>query len=538
MLESRHKGCRNPDLELTHPFKTKPFNHQMQVWEQSRDASSFAVFWEQGTGKTKVTIDTLVHQFLQGTVDTLLVIAPGGVDRNWITDELPAHLPDELAAQMMTVNYKTKKSKTRWHQQELAQLVHHKGLSVLTMSYDAFVTKDGKQAAWNLMRKRKVFMVLDEAHAIKTPGALRTKAILSSGKYVTTRRILTGTPVAQGPFDVYSQMKFLDEDFWKKRGIYTFTAFKQHFGVWTKGFGQGRQFDVLEEYKNLDELYEILQGTSSRVLKEDVLDLPPKLYSKRYFEMSPEQCRLYNEMKRDFSVEIERVDAKPCSFCSGRGTLEYDAGEWGTLEEPCADCRGSGLEVDIIDATLPIVRLLRMQQITCGYLPTNEEDGSFHLLGNSLPRLDSLVEWAEPLGHKAIVWSRFSKDIDLIMDALGSKAVRYDGKIDEDACERSKNAFQKGDAQFFVGNPAKGATGLTLHAARSMFYYTNNFKLIDRLQSEDRAHRIGQEHPVGYTDLVALCDGAPTVDNNIVTALRAKLEIASIINGDRLKEWL
>ena len=209
---------------MTHPFKTKPFSHQREVWDQSKDLASFAVFWEQGTGKTKVTIDTLAHQYLSGLVDTLLVVAPGGVDRNWITDELPAHLPDEIAAQMMSVNFKTKKSATKWHQQELAQLVHHKGLAVLTISYDAFVSKSGKQAVWNLMRGRKVFMVLDEAHAIKTPSAQRTKAILGSGKYVSTKRILTGTPVAQGPFDIFSQMKFLDEDFWKKRGIYTFTA--------------------------------------------------------------------------------------------------------------------------------------------------------------------------------------------------------------------------------------------------------------------------------------------------------------------------
>lgn len=523
---------------LTHPFKTKPFSHQLEVWEQSRDMASFAVFWEQGTGKTKLVIDTLAAQFLEGRVDCLLVVAPSGVDRNWITDELPAHLPDEIAQQMMAVNYRSQKAQTKWHQQELSQLVHHKGLSVLTISYDAFVTNAGKAFAWRLMKSRKIFYVLDEAHAIKTPSAKRTKAILGSSKYAETRRILTGTPVAQGPFDIYSQMRFLDPEFWSRRGIYTFTAFKRHFGVWEVGYGNGRQFDVLKEYKNLDELYEILQGSSSRVLKEDVLDLPPKLYSKRYFEMSREQERLYEQLSREFVVELERPGGEACSYCAGRGIIEQDAGEWGILEEPCASCGGSGVESDIVDADLAIVRLLRLQQITCGYLPVGE-DGEFRDLDARNNRLDSLLEWTEGTPHKAIIWARFSRDIDLIMDALGGRAVRYDGQVDDDEAERSKNAFQRGDAQWFVGNPAKGATGLTLHAAQSVHYYNNNFKLIDRLQSEDRAHRIGQEHPVNYTDMVALFqDGRHTVDNNIVKALREKLQISSLITGDRLKDWL
>lgn len=523
---------------MDHPFKTKPFSHQLEVWEKSKDLSSFAVFWEQGTGKSKLTIDSFVAQYLAGTVDTLLVVAPSGVDRNWITDELPSHLPDELYAKMMAVNFKTKKSKTKWHQAELSQLVHHKGPAVLTISYDAFVTDAGKDIIWRLMKGRKLFYVLDEAHNIKTPSAKRTKSILASSKFAATRRILTGTPIAQGPFDVYSQVRFLEPNFWSRHGLYTFTAFKQHFGVWEKGYSSMGQFDVLKEYKNLDQLYEILASMSSRVLKEDVLDLPPKLYSKRYFEMSPEQERMYHQMTSEFMVELQDTEGHQCTYCAGKGILEQDAGAWGILEEPCPSCAGSGIETEIVDADLAIVRLLRLQQITCGYLPVGE-DGEFREIDNKNRRLDSLVEWSEGTHNKAIIWARFSRDIDLLMDALGARAVRYDGQVDEDQRAWAKKEFQHGDAQWFVGNPAAGATGLTLTAATSMTYYNNNFKLIDRLQSEDRAHRIGQEHPVNYTDMVAVfADGRTTVDNNIVKALREKLEIASLITGDRLKEWL
>jgi SNF2 family DNA or RNA helicase len=121
------------------------------------------------------------------------------------------------------------------------------------------------------------------------------------------------------------------------------------------------------------------------------------------------------------------------------------------------------------------------------------------------------------------------------MDLLGKDAVRYDGSVDEDQAERNKLAFQAGDAKWFVGTAAKGGPGLTLTQAKTMVYFSNSFKLIDRLQSEDRAHRAGMdEHPVNYIDIVA----NNTVDEQIVTNLRNKRDIASTIQGDEWKEWI
>jgi len=514
--------------------KTKPFKHQADVLKESAAQRSFAVFWEQGTGKTKLTIDNISAAYLAGEIDAVIVVAPGGVDRNWITDEIPAHMPQEVVDKMSAVLYQSQKSVTKWHQAELARLLHHSGLAFLAISYDAFMTKKGKNYIWKFLKKRRVFYVLDESHNVKSPGAKRTISIVASGVYARFRRLLTGTPVANGPFDVYSQMKFLEADFWKPHGFYTFAEFKSHFGEFEKkdiyvAGGDKREIDVLLNYRNLDELYEILDKAGSRVTKDEVLDLPPKLFSKRYFDLTAEQEKHYNELKTQFMTEVGG-DVK-CSECKGTGVYQTDL-----FEESCPSCGGYGEVKHVVDAPLAITRLLRLQQVTCGYLPTGDEQ-KLTPLGNRNPRLETLHEIIEPLGHKSIIWARFTHDIDLIMDMLeriGRRPVRYDGKISAEECARSKEAFQHGDATDFVGNPAKGKEGLTLWQARTVVYYNNSFKLIDRLQSEDRAHRIGQEHPVNYIDIQAY----GTVDVGITDALRAKFDIATQITGDKFKEWI
>ncbi len=483
-------------------FKLPPFAHQLQEWTEHRQEAARAIFWEQGTGKTKLMIDTMCALFQEGLIDGVVVVAPSGVDRNWLTDELPAHLTDSVRPRTSAFHYRSAKARTKWHQAEAARLLHHSGLAILMLSYDAFMTDLAKEYVWKFLKRRKVLYILDESHNVKTPAAKRTQSVVKSGRYAPFRRLLTGTPVSQGPFDIYSQMKFLNPEFWHPLGIHTFSEFKTHFGEWDRGYNsiQKREYEILTGYQNVEELYDFIQAHSSRVLKEDVLDLPPKLYSSRYFELSPTQRRAYEQLRSEYLAE---------------------------------------LDMGVVTADLAIVRMLRMQQVLCGYLPQDDDDPKLVPLGNSNPRLELLEEITEGLSHPAIIWSRFSNDISLICDMLGSRAVRYDGRISDDECERGKIAFQRGDAQFFVGNQQKGSTGLTLHMAKTMIYYTNNFKLIDRLQSEDRAHRAGMDdNPVNYIDIAGEIDGDPTLDIHTIKALRAKLDIASRVNGDKLKEWI
>lgn len=571
---------------VPYEFKTVPFKHQLEEWERSREEVARAIFWEQGTGKSKLTIDTACWLWMRGLIDGVLVIAPNGVHRNWVEKEIPDHVPDAIMPRIRAFHYQSPRADTKWHKAAVRAVTRHEGFAWLTMSYEAFTTAAGKRALIDFFNRRRLLYVLDEGHYIKTPDAERTKSILRSAKFAPFRRVLTGTPIAQGPFDAYTQIKFLVEDYWKGAKLGTFTEFRAHFGVFEKVWNpnikralnpetqrwesvNGARVDVLKGYRRLDELNALLRPVSSRVTKDDVLDLPPKLYNKRFFAMTPEQAKLYRQLRDEYIVwlemggiekEAEALGDAPrpevCGACAGKREIELDGYVY-----PCPDCAD---QVDALgqDGTTPIIaalaitRLLRLQQITCGYLPTDDEDEPLYVIPGANRRLDLLCDLVAESGQKTIVWARFQMDITLILKELarrGIKAVRYDGLASDDERAEAKARFQgeraiydrgqvvgrevvppEEQAQVFVGNPAAGATGLTLTAARSVIYYSNSFKLIDRLQSEDRAHRIGQTNSVLYVDLVA----EESVDEKIVEALRNKFNVASQITGDRLKEWL
>lgn len=511
--------------------KTKPLDHQRKQFEEHGLEPAWALLWEQGTGKTKELLDEMGALISNGVVNAVIVIAPNGVHMNWLKDEIPKHVPEELRSRLHPHVYQTVKAETKWHQRAVDKCVKSEGIPMMLFSYEGFVTPKGKKAAWRLLQHKDVLFIADEAHHIKTPGAQKTKTILAASKYTNHKRISTGTPVAVGPFDLYSQLKFVKYDIWDQIGCSTFAAFKTFFGVWEKGYNkkQGREYDVLVSYKNLHILNEILNSISSRVLKSEVLDLPPKLYTNRYYEMTPKQRELYEALEEEFMID------------------------WG-------DGR-------ITNASLAIVRLLRFQQVLCGYIPFEDEMGNkgVEMIAGKNPRLDCLHEAVEDLPHQAIVWARFTKDIDLIADRLrgdGKKISRYDGTMSDDQLLKSKQAFNAGETDFFLGNQAMGSEGLTLNGAKSTFYYNNTFRFIHRLQSEDRNHRIGQdgaEHEVHvqedpyaqwqdappekvpsrqvgvlYTDLIC----QDSVDEHFIRNLLAKQDVASKITGDQLKAWI
>lgn len=485
---------------MSYQFHTKPFAHQEEVWAQSRDLKAFAAFWEQGTGKSKLTIDTLGHLYTEGEVDGAIIVAPNGVHRNWITDELPTHLSPDIP--LLSHAYSAPSAGTKRHQAEVAALLGHRGLPLLAISYDAWMTDTGKKAVWNMMRKRRCLLALDESHRIKTPSARRTRSILAGGKHAPYRRVLSGTPVTNGPFDIYTQVSFLDPDFWRRElDIGSFTAFKAFFGVWDKGWNdaQQREFDMLVGYQNLDQLAAAIKLISSRVTKDDVLDLPPKLFTKRYYEMSPAQRRVYDSVENEFMAWL-------------------DSGE-------------------LVTAPLAITRMLRLQQVLCGYIPVDGEDEPTELIERDKnPRLKLLRDTMEDVNGKTIIWATWTRDIEMILHMLremGRNPVRYDGRVSDDERQRAKDAFKHGDATDFVAN-SQMSEGLTLNEAKTTIYYNNSYKLIDRLQTEDRNHRIGQNDHVTYIDLV--CPG--TRDERAIDALVAKLDVANVIMGDKQKGWI
>ncbi len=494
---------------VVYNFKTDPYPHQQEEFDYSKDLPIRAIFWEQQTGKTKVIIDTACHLYVNKKIEALFVVAPNGVHRNWVTDELPAHMPDDMLRRARFHFYQSKRASTKWHKLAVKRVTnHHKGLAVLTMTYDAFVTKLGKRAAWDFMKDRPIMYVLDESHRIKTPSAKRTRSIVTSGKFGAYKRILSGTPVAAGPFDVYTPMRFLDGKFWHPHGFYKFETYRYHFGIYKdnphltitdRRTGEEKPVAHCVGYHRLEELHDILAPVSSRVTKDNVLPgLPPKVYNKKYFDLTPKQRAVYDEFKEEFIVELD-----------------------------------SGL---ILSEPLALVRLLRLHQITSNYVPTDDEDTEPTVEidpGNNV-RLEALFDLLKDIPRQTIIWARFTRDIDKIIEALEGQAVRYDGQVGEDDRAANKAMFQAGEAKFFVGNAQAGAEGLSLKMAKYVIYYNNSFRLVDRLQSEDRAHGIGQEEQVGYWDIIA----NDTVDLDIVKNLVKKVNLSNKILGDKFREWL
>lgn len=480
------------------------YAHQAEWLRKTKDLEYFACFWDQGTGKTRFILDTMVHLAKAKHIDAMLVLAPNGVHQMWIDDEVPTWVPQHKA--ITSCYYTAGKAKTIRHQKMLDDLLYAP-FSILAMSYDAIMTKRGRAFARTFLKQRKVLMVCDESTAIKTPSAKRTQTIVAAGAHAAYRRILTGTPADSGPFDVYTQMRFLNPVFWKDNGVQTFSEFKTYFGIFQKQMATrtdprtGRliqyEYDNLVSYRNLTKLRDILKGSSSRVEKDVVLDLPPKVFTKIYYELSPTQKRVYREI-RDEAMTF--------------------------------------LGDELITVPLVLTRLLRMQQVICGYIPPETGEPEIEIDPGKNARLDALRQALETVQGQCIIWARFNKDIDQIMEILGSEAAQCDGRVAAEIRQQCIKDFQAGKLKYIVSKPqTKGMSrGQTLTQASTVIYYSNTFSLEDRRQSEDRAHRGGLKHTVTYIDIVA----PGTIDTRIISSLRNKKDVASTITGDTLKEWI
>lgn len=481
-------------------FKQTPYPHQLEIFDETKGREAHAIFWEMGCGKTKTALDIAAWQYLEGHIDTLFVVAPRGVHRNWITDEVPEHLSPDVE-NFHAVWYQGSRMGGKKYAKEMSDALAFDGLLIIAVNYDATITKRGKAYCNRIMGERKgVMMVLDESPRIKNPTAKRTKAITKLGDKAVSRRILTGTPITNGPFDAYSQIRFLDAGFWPSRHFGTYNAFKNHYGIYNVQYlSDGRKFNALVGYRNVDSLYDILSPVCDRKTKETVLDLPPKIYTKRYIELTKEQKRMYAEL-RDHSITF------------------LNSGE-------------------MVTAQIVLVEMLRLQTIISGFVTTEMEQEIRDIEGGN-PRIEEVIDTlADCAPQQTIIWARFKHDIDLISERL-TKAeishVTYDGRTSDHDRAQAIADFRSGKARVFLANPAAAGEGLTLIEATVVLNYSHSFKLAERLQSEDRCHRIGQTEPVLYVDFV--CPG--TIDEKVVGALRLKMNIASMINGDTYREWI
>ena len=445
-----------------------------------------------GTGKSFMLINNIAMLYDQGRINAVLIVAPKGVYRNWVDTEIPKHMPEHVVYRVALWSATPRKAE----QQALDSMFEiTEDLKILVMNIEAFSTPRGTKFAQRFLFVHNAMMAIDESTTIKTPNSKRSKNTEKTGKMAKYRRIMTGSPVTKSPMDLYQQCAFLSDACLDSPSYY---AFQARYAVVVERRLASHSFKQIVGYRKLDELKEKLDRFSFRVKKEECLDLPDKLYVKREVDLTDEQARAYQQMK----------------------TLALAQFEQGMMSTVNA-----------------LTQLMRLHQITCGHVKL--DNGTVMPLPNK--RIEELMSIVEETDGKMIIWATYRHDIDAIKLALqkeyGMESVgTYYGDTEDDERQRVVAEFQNPESKlrFFVGNPSTGGYGLTLTAANVVVYYSNSFDLEKRLQSEDRAHRIGQTKNVTYIDLIAV----KTVDEKIVKALRDKIDISTQVLGEEVKKWL
>jgi SNF2 family DNA or RNA helicase len=478
---------------MNYKFKTKPYGHQLDALKASWDKEVFAYFMEMGTGKSKVLLDNAAILYDKGEINALLLIAPKGVYKNWFDSEIPTHLVDHIDKKMVLWKSSDKSIK----QIKKLNTLFEPGsdLRILIMNVESFSSGNGSEFAYKFLSAHPKSMVaIDEATTIKTPTSNRTKNILKLSNHCKYRRILTGSPVTKSPLDLYSQCAFLDPWLLDHQSFYTFKA---RYSICKKIQVNGRQIEIVVGYRNLGELSEKIKTFSQRVLKEDCLDLPEKTFVKHYVELTKEQKKVYEQMKKE---AIAFLDGKMQS-----------------------------------SATV-MTQLMRLHQITCGHFTA--DDGTIKDLPCS--RLGELMDILEKIEGKTIIWSHYTHDVKRIIAEIKKvygedSVVDYYGATDTDSRSDNIKKFQTDDkCRFFVGTTHTGGYGITLTAGSNMVYFSNGYDLEKRQQSEARIDRIGQTQKMTYIDIMA----QDTIDERIVKALRNKVNIANAIMDENLKNWI
>jgi SNF2 family DNA or RNA helicase len=491
--------------------KTKSYKHQATIIEQSKDHAGAGYFMEQGTGKTHVTIGVATHLFLQGKIDVVLVLAPNGVHSNWAINEIPAHSPLPLERQEIAVWSASDgiRKRNRFEEQVKEAGGSERKLTYVLANIEALRTKAFIKLVEDHILRASIFddptqerlrfmMVIDESTVIKNPKADVTKAAWKIGDHALYRRILTGTPISQGPMDLYAQCRFLGRNVLPYNSM---TAFKHDYVIEQPvNLGPGRPaFNKVVGYRNQDKLARMIEPFTWRVLKKDCLDLPEKIYQTRYVELTPEQKRIYKQLVQ-----------------TSMTALEQDG------------------QMTTVTALTAITVMLRCQQVTLGYI-TDDNKKLIQIESNRINALTSLIEEMAP-DAKAIIFCRFKEDVRRVVESLSpGNCVEYHGDVGDAVRSENVRAFQEDPTKRWFVATSAAARGLTLTAASAVIYYSQGFSLDTRLQSEDRAHRIGQTKNVVYTNLVA----RGTVDEKVIQRLMQKQDIANqVLTREQLQGLL
>jgi SNF2 family DNA or RNA helicase len=454
-----------------------------------------------GLGKTRITIDTLGLLWLNDYITHALILAPAGVYRNW-EKEFVKHLPDTVRVEMHTWNKMT----TKTEKASFAKLISPETggdngcLKVMLMNVEALSTGKGYDFAKKFLQSHGPgAMVVDESSTIKNRRARRTKNTVNLGRFAAYRRILSGLPTPNSPLDLWAPFEFLSGAQPNLLGYKNYYAFTGRYAIQrTMRLGSQRQFQTIVGYRNLEDLQSRVDNHAARLTKEECLDLPEKIYLTRESVLSPEQRRLYTQLKDEALAELGTLTVAPKNVIS---------------------------------------RLLRLQQVVCGHVGTDGGE-TVTVPGN---RLKVLMELLEEIPGKVVIWANFRHSVKMIHDEIAktygkdSVAMFYGDTTTAKRVE-TNTSFQdpKSELRFLVANPSVAGYGLDLTEASVCVYFSRDFRLDTRLQSEDRLHRIGQTKAVTYIDIVT----PNTIDDHVRKALRQKMVLSAKVLGEKAQAWV
>lgn len=488
-------------LSPASPVKGPLWHHQVSAKARSRNRAAFALQHDPGTGKTLSVIAEAGEMFLDGDIDTLVIIAPNRVSRQWVEKQFPRWAGYAWKGWFWPKGGLA--SGKRLNEFEVALQVGEiqRKLRVFAFNFEAIrIGRPTKghyvplPAAVQLLdrimatSKRGVYLCVDESHRIKDPMAQQTRGVMRYARDgvhpAKVRRTLTGTPILQGVQDLWTQFAFLDKLIISRRGpdgkgdADSFVRFRDKFCKTAPVPGQPKAVRIIGP-KNQDELMARIAPFTSRVRDVDAIDMPAQVFQTYEVEMEGAQLKAYGQMESLMMAGLRTATGST-----------------------------------VVTAQIVLTQLLRLQEIASGFV--RDEDGTVHWLSDA--KIEAIKEAAGDLGGAPVViWAPFIPLLDRLEEVFGEGGTRFRTLADVDVW--------KAKGGVLIANPASGGTGVDgMQWASRAFYIANSFHLEHRIQSIKRIHRGDQKAPCFYTDFVA----TGSMDEVILKALAAKTDIGTM----------
>lgn len=528
-------------------FHREPNEHQRAAFEESKDYEYYALFWEQRCRKTKVVIDTATYNYLKGVVNALVVIAgENGVQYVWVEEVKKDVQPD---VPRRIVAWQSGRMETRDAKRDLEELLTFRGLSVLSMAATALKTKQGWTYLETFLKNRRALVCGDEA-SFAANWTAQTRKFLAVGRRhgAVMRRICEGTPVDEGPIDVFYPAQFLSphifgtqiEGFRARYSQYeeeeTLDEKTGQMILRRKTFFNGKTGSSYEKFvgwRNLDDLHERMSGWSSRLLRSQLSNAPGPTYRSVYFELSTQQRKVYDKLRDEYLMELRDGERTVERVLTRMIRLQMIARNYyppETIGEPCPACQplgtpgfdADGVECENCDGLSIVVRRTEMERID----------------PNVNPALDALGAELKTITGPVVVWSIFRQDTaDAVaaLEATGRRVARYDGTIPQLQRNAYYDGFRSGEYDAIACGLMSGIIrGHDLTRAESAIFYSNSYSLRRRRQAQDRTESLDRTISTGVTDLIA----ANTRDVDNINALREKRLTSDRILQDPPETWI